>query len=158
MKRRRAVRPESSGKETLDQRVPAFMPLVPVIAEQVRQQVVQPLDLGALTKDGFAGLIEAAKVYAAPSRVPFRVHVKQHIKGAILEGLQSRMGSWRPRSNSLAQRTGARGSQPLEAERSDVFLLSLLGLQHSTSQFDNSSERSAALAWSPSLNPPRENR
>ena len=89
MKRKVAVLETSGGTGTLDQRVLTLMPLVPSIAEHVCRQVTQPSDRANLAKDGFAGLIEAARIHTPQSRVPFAMYVKHRIRGAILDGLLS---------------------------------------------------------------------
>jgi hypothetical protein len=146
MKRRSAVRGASGGKGTLDLRVLTYMPLVPLIAEHVCRQVAQPLDLGNLTKDGIAGLIEAARIYTPQSSVPFGIYVKHRIKGAILDGLLSGTASPPPLlserrclPHTQQMRTGMRSLGT--AERGDEFLQSLLRLERSLEYSENTTDR-----------------
>jgi len=138
----------SAGNGTLDLRALRYVPLVPLIAENVCRQVVRPLDLGNLTKDGMAGLIKAARTDNPQSRFPFKVYAKHHIKGAILDGLLSGTESSRALScerrrlrNAHQMRLRIRSVEMQEAERGDDFLQSLLGLQRSLQYSENTSDR-----------------
>jgi len=110
MKRRSLAGGLHAEKGTFDVRVTASMPLVPVIVEHVCRQLAQPLDRGILSKDGIAGLVDAARSYIPQSRVPFRVYVKHRIKASILDGL---------------------GAETQGIRLEDEFILSLFGLQRS---------------------------
>jgi hypothetical protein len=138
MKRKTAVSETWSAKEALDLRILTYMPLVPLITEHIGRQMDRPLNLGELAKEGVRGLIEAASSYAAQSRVPFRIYVKNHIRGAVLDGLVA--GSSSSRSHLSERRrlphfpqmwSGMPGFATGEHQRSDEFLLSLFELQRS---------------------------
>jgi hypothetical protein len=161
MKRRSAVRGASGGKGTLNLRVLTHMPLVPLIAEQVCRQVAQPLDLGNLTKDGIAGLIEAARIYTPQSSVPFGIYVKHRIKGAILDGLLSGTASPRPLlserrclPHTQQMRTGTRSVGTGEAERGDEILQSLFRLQRSLEYSENTADRVKLPSFTAKILPP----
>lgn len=155
MKSKTAVTATWSTKEALDLRILTYMPLVPLIAEHVGRQVARPLNLGKLAKDGVAGLIEAATRYTAQSRIPFRTYVKNHIRGAILDGLVSGPPSsrWqlseRRRLPHFPQMwTGMPGFATQENQRSEEFLLSLFGLQRSLEHSEQTAQR-AKITRSP---------
>jgi DNA-directed RNA polymerase specialized sigma subunit len=105
------------------------------------------LDLGNLAKHGFAGLIEAARIYTPQSRVPFRIYVRHCIKGAILDGLLS--GTALPRAmlserrclpNTSQMRTST-GMGMQEAERGDECLRALFRLQEHLEYSENTGDR-----------------
>ncbi len=125
------IRRASGRRAKSDARVLTYLPLVPVIAEHVYRQVVTPVGLGALVKDGVAGLIEAARIDPPQSRARLGTYVKHCIKGAILDGLLSETAS--PRQlpsekryflNTRQIRTGARSVETQEPERGEEFLMS----------------------------------
>ena len=135
MKRKVAVLETSAGTGALDPRVLTLMPLVSLIAEHVCRQVAQPSDRANLAKDGFVGLIEAARVDTPQSRVSLGMYVKHHIRGAILDGLLSGAVSPRPvlserrrlpRTEGL--RTGKCSVGTRAADRGNEFLQSLFRL------------------------------
>jgi DNA-directed RNA polymerase specialized sigma subunit len=124
------------GKGRLTRGSLNILPLVPLIAWNVGQQVAAPLDFGNLVKDGVAGLLKGARTYPRQSPVPLAAFVKYCIKGAILDGLRSETPTARRRPsgrrcvpNTRSIRTETRSAGTREAERGDEFFVSLFGLR-----------------------------
>ncbi len=150
------IRGACGRREKSDVRVLTYLPLVPVIAERVYQQVAAPVGLGDLVKAGVAGLIEAVRSDPPQSRVRLGTYVKHCIKGAILDGLLSGTASpHRPHSeqryflNTRQIRTGAGSMETREAERGDEFLMSLFALQRCSEYSENTPGRIERLVSQP---------
>jgi RNA polymerase sigma factor for flagellar operon FliA len=65
------------------------LPLVDIVARQVRRTVGQGIELEELVSFGREGLLDAARRFDPSRGVPFRAYANFRVRGAIMDGVRS---------------------------------------------------------------------
>jgi RNA polymerase sigma factor for flagellar operon FliA len=76
-------------KESQDEMLDAYLPLVRLVAERIHRRLPPGIDLGSLIHSGIVGLLEALQRYDPKRGVAFQTYARYRIQGEIMEYLRS---------------------------------------------------------------------
>lgn len=121
----------NQNQDELHDLVCHYAPLVKRIAEQIKWNIPQGIELDDLIQSGLIGLLEAKNTYAPEHQTAFKTYATLKIRYAIFETLRKHTGITRELSQSIKQISAA--TETLHRAQEEITtqkVTELLGLSH----------------------------